>query len=70
MINGRQDSLFPYETAQKPLFDLLGTPELLKRHILFPGGHGIPSEYRQQYHSDIVKWLDQYLGPTDSRDKG
>jgi serine/threonine protein kinase/formylglycine-generating enzyme required for sulfatase activity/dienelactone hydrolase len=70
MINGRQDSLFPYETAQKPLFDLLGTPEPLKRHILFPGGHGIPSEYRQQYHGEIVKWLDQYLGPTDSKDKG
>ncbi|MHC4168645.1 MAG: protein kinase domain-containing protein, partial [Planctomycetota bacterium] len=38
MINGSDDSIFPYETAQKPLFDLLGTPQAHKKHIIFPGG--------------------------------
>jgi dienelactone hydrolase len=65
MINGREDSVFPYETAQKPLFDLLGTPEPQKKHVLFPGGHAIPWEYHKEYYDEIVKWLDQYLGPTD-----
>lgn len=62
MINSRGDSIFPYETAQKPLFDLLGTPASDKKHVLFPGGHSIPWEYRQQYHAEIIAWLDKYLG--------
>ncbi len=73
MLNGREDSLFPYETAQKPLFRLLGIPEPHKRHTLFPGEHCIPWEYREQYHQEIVKWLDEYLGPvgrTDDKDTG
>jgi len=65
MLNGREDSLFPYETAQKPLFELLGTPERHKKHIVFPGEHCLPSEYQGQYHAEIVKWLDQYLGPVN-----
>jgi dienelactone hydrolase len=73
MLNGREDSLFPYETAQRPLFRLLGTPEPHKRHTLFPGEHCIPWEYREQYHQEIVKWLDEYLGPvrrTDDKKTG
>jgi hypothetical protein len=68
MINAKEDSLFPYETAQKPLFDLLGTPEAHKKHTLFPGGHGIPWEYHKQYYSEIVKWLDEHLGPVTRMD--
>ncbi|MBN1362485.1 MAG: protein kinase [Sedimentisphaerales bacterium] len=63
MINTRDDSIFPYETAQKPLFDLLGTCPAEKKHLLFPGGQGIPWEYRLQYHADMAAWLDQHLGP-------
>ncbi|HPY51335.1 MAG TPA: dienelactone hydrolase family protein, partial [Sedimentisphaerales bacterium] len=63
MINTRDDSIFPYETAQRPLFSLLGSPAADKRHILFPGGHSIPREYRKQYCREIVEWLDRYLGP-------
>ncbi len=63
MINGREDSIFPYEQAQKPVFELLGTPREHKRHVLFPGEHGIPWEYRKQYHKEIVDWLDKYLAP-------
>jgi dienelactone hydrolase len=63
MLNGWEDSLFPVETAQKPLFDLLGTPAEHKKHVLFPGEHSIPWEHRKQYHKEIVDWLDKYLGP-------
>jgi dienelactone hydrolase len=65
MINGANDSVFPYETAQKPLFNLLGTPEEHKKHIILPGGHGISWEYHKQCNREIVKWLDQYLGPVN-----
>jgi serine/threonine protein kinase/dienelactone hydrolase len=68
MLNAEDDSIFPYETAQKPLFDLLGTPSEHKRHILFPGEHSIAWEYRKQYHKAIVDWLDQYLGPVQRID--
>jgi hypothetical protein len=68
MLNGREDSLFPCETSQQPLFHLLGTPAPNKRHIIFPGEHNIPWEYRKQYHQEIVKWLDHYLGPVDWMD--
>ncbi|HUU17599.1 MAG TPA: protein kinase [Sedimentisphaerales bacterium] len=68
MINGTDDSIFPYETAQRPLFNLLGTPETHKKHIVFPGGHSIPWEYHKQCHREIMKWLDQYLGPVNRID--
>jgi dienelactone hydrolase len=68
MLNGREDSRFPYETAQQPLFRLLGTPEPHKRHILLPGEHCIGWEYRRQYHEEIGKWLDEYLGPVRRSD--
>jgi len=69
MINAREDSIFPYETAQKPLFNLLGTPADQKTHVLFPGGHGIPWEYHKQYYKEIVKWLDERLGQPEKVDK-
>ena len=69
MLNGREDSLFPYETAQKPLFTLLGTPTALKRHVILPGEHNIPWEYRQQYHREILRWLDTHLDPVDWLDE-
>jgi formylglycine-generating enzyme required for sulfatase activity/dienelactone hydrolase len=63
MINGTDDSVFPYETAQKPMFNLLGTAEAHKKHVRFPGGHGISWEYHEQSNREVVEWLDRYLGP-------
>jgi dienelactone hydrolase len=65
MINNATDSVFPLETAQKPLFHLLGTPSEQKKHILFPGEHSIAWECRAQYHKAIVDWLDQSLGTVE-----
>jgi eukaryotic-like serine/threonine-protein kinase len=61
LVTGRHDFLFPYETSQKPFFDLLGTPAADKHHVVLDGGH-LPPQY-----SDIVReilaWSDARLGP-------
>jgi len=36
MMSGKDDSMSPVETSQKPMFKALGTPEKDKT---FPGGH-------------------------------
>jgi hypothetical protein len=61
LLGGRQDLAHPYETAQKPLFRLLGTPEKDKRHYVFDGGHVAPRI--EPIIKEILDWLDRYLGP-------
>jgi hypothetical protein len=61
MINGRWDFVLPYDTAQVPLFRLLGTPPPDKRHEVFDGGH-VPLR-RQDVVALVLRWLDRYLGP-------
>jgi dienelactone hydrolase/predicted Ser/Thr protein kinase len=60
MLNGRYDSFFPHETAQVPMFKLLGTPEEHKRHLIYDTGHSVP---RNQLIKESLEWLDKYLGP-------
>ena len=61
LLGGRQDFIHPVETAQIPLFRMLGTPEKDKKHIIFEGGHA-PLRI-QPLIKDILDWLDRYLGP-------
>ena len=61
MLNGRYDYMMPYETHQKPLFDLLGTPEKDKHHVLFDAGHYIWSNIDS--FKEILNFLDRYFGP-------
>jgi len=58
MLNGRYDFQLPVETAQRPLFDLLGARE--KKHRLFEAGHKIPND---EVAAEVLPWLDRYLGP-------
>jgi dienelactone hydrolase len=60
MLNGRYDNFFPVETSQLPMFHLLGTPPGRKRHVIYDGGHFVP---RTLLISEVLNWLDQYLGP-------
>jgi pimeloyl-ACP methyl ester carboxylesterase len=60
MLNGRYDHFFPVETSQLPMFHLLGTPPERKRHVIYDGGHFVP---RTLLISEVLNWLDQYLGP-------
>jgi DNA-binding winged helix-turn-helix (wHTH) protein/pimeloyl-ACP methyl ester carboxylesterase len=60
MLNGEYDNYFPVETAQKPLFRLLGTPQNDKKMIVYPSGHLVP---RVEFMKETLAWLDEYLGP-------
>lgn len=60
MLNGLRDSVEDYETAQRPMFDLLGTPPEHKRHETYPTGHITP---RTATIREMADWLDRYLGP-------
>ena len=62
MINGKDDHIFPYETSQQPMYQLLGTPEADKKHQVYPGGHGVLSLNSSDVRKDVVGWLDRYLG--------
>jgi pimeloyl-ACP methyl ester carboxylesterase len=61
MINGRFDEVFPVDTGQLPLLQLLGTPAADKRHVLLDSGHGSPP--RAEVLRETLGWFDKYLGP-------
>jgi pimeloyl-ACP methyl ester carboxylesterase len=60
MLNGKYDSVFPVETDQKPMFDLLGTPAEHKQWKLYETDHIPPLN---EYIKETLAWLDKYLGP-------
>jgi len=60
MINGRYDFVFPEDSSQKPLFQLLGTPGKDKRYVVFEAGHVLPTDLLTK---ETLDWLDRYLGP-------
>ena len=60
MVNGRHDFLFPLQTSQVPLFDLLGSAAKEKRHVVLESGHGLPAHLVTK---EVLEWLDGHLGP-------
>ena len=60
MLNGRYDFDLPWESEQKPLFALLGSPAADKRHVVLETGHALPIA---EVAREILPWLDRYLGP-------
>jgi formylglycine-generating enzyme required for sulfatase activity/dienelactone hydrolase len=60
MLNGQYDHYFPVETAQRPMFRLLGTPPDRKRQVISEGGHFVP---RTELVRETLAWLDRHLGP-------
>ena len=61
MINGRYDSVFPYELSQVRLFELLGSPAADKKHVVYDAGHF--TYPRNSMAKDATDWFDTYLGP-------
>jgi dienelactone hydrolase len=59
MLNGRYDHYFPLETAQRPLFEGLGTRDEDKKWVVYDGGHFVP---RDQLAKETLAWLDRSLG--------
>ena len=64
MINGRYDFIFPNQTAQVPMFRLLGTPGKDKRQVVFETVHDV-SVMRHEMIREVLAWLDAYLGRVD-----
>ncbi len=60
MLNGKYDASFIYKTSQRPMFELLGTSQKLKRKITYDSGHFVP---RNQLIKEVLNWLDQHLEP-------
>ena len=67
ILNALYDFDSPVETAQRPLFDLLGTPAEHKRHRIFESGHAIPVG---DVAGEVLPWLDRYLGPVVTTARG
>jgi dipeptidyl aminopeptidase/acylaminoacyl peptidase len=60
MLNGKYDTMWPYETSIKPMFDLLGTPDGHKELKVYETDHIPP---RNEFIKETLAWLDRYLGP-------
>lgn len=58
MINGRYDTVFPYETSQVPFFNHLGTPKADKRTLLSENGHIVALDVMAR---ESQAWFDRYL---------
>jgi alpha-beta hydrolase superfamily lysophospholipase len=65
MINGKDDHILPYETSQRPMYQLLGTPEADKNHQVYPGGHSVLSLNSNNVRKDVLDWLDRHLGSVE-----
>lgn len=59
MLNGTYDMYFPVESAQKPMFRLLGTPANQKKMLVYASGHLVPLT---EFFKETLTWLDIYLG--------
>lgn len=59
MLSGKYDTMLPYETSVKPMFDLLGTPDAHKVLKVYDTDHIPP---RKEFIKEILAWLDRYLG--------
>ena len=56
MLNGIYDQYFPFETSQKPMYDLLSLNEPLKKMITYESAHSPPAN---QTSKEILKWFKQ-----------
>jgi formylglycine-generating enzyme required for sulfatase activity/dienelactone hydrolase/predicted Ser/Thr protein kinase len=61
MVNGRYDYTFPLQTAQDPLFAMLGTPAAEKSHVVLDTPHDVTAQ-RGSLVRTVLDWLDRYLG--------
>jgi dienelactone hydrolase len=61
MVNGEHDIVYPLETAQKPLFEILARSSAEARHYLAQASHVVP---RNELIRETLDWLDRHLGPS------
>ena len=58
MLNGQYDIVFPYETGQLPMYEMLGTAPEHKKHVVTPGAHLVS---RDVLIRETLDWFDKYL---------
>lgn len=58
MLNGQYDIVFPYETGQLPLYEMLGTSPEHKKHVVTSDAHLVS---REALIRETLDWLDKYL---------
>jgi dienelactone hydrolase/predicted Ser/Thr protein kinase len=61
MVNGRADYVFSVNESQNPLFQMLGTPDADKKHVVLDTPHDV-TERRTELAKVVIDWLDKYLG--------
>ena len=54
MLNGIYDQYFPYETSQRPMYDLLSVKEPMKKMITYESAHSPP---KSRTSKEILKWF-------------
>ena len=54
MLNGIYDQYFPFETSQKPMYELLSLKEPMKKMITYKSAHSPPSN---QTSKEVLKWF-------------
>jgi serine/threonine protein kinase/dienelactone hydrolase len=64
MLNGRYDFFYPLKSSQEPFFQGLGSGKGQKRQVVYETGHFVPIN---ELTREMLSWLDQYLGPVNSR---
>jgi cephalosporin-C deacetylase-like acetyl esterase len=66
MLVGLNDTMVPFESAQKPMYRLLGTPEGDKKLIPYDvPGHNVRWDDAEK---EALSWLDKYLGKVPRKD--
>lgn len=60
MLNGKYDMSLNFETAVKPFYDLLGTPEKDKYVYVYETDHFVP---KSEMIKETLNFLDRYFGP-------
>ena len=63
MVNGVHDGFFPLETSAEPMYEFLGSTD--KESMVYDGGHGMLGLFLWQVRDDVLKWMDEHLGPVD-----
>ena len=58
MLNGQYDIVFPYDTGQLPLYEMLGTPAEHKKHVVTPGAHLVS---RDVLIRETLDWFEKYV---------
>jgi formylglycine-generating enzyme required for sulfatase activity/dienelactone hydrolase len=61
VLNGRYDTLLPFETSQQRFFDLLGTAPNDKRFVTYDDAHIVA--LGNEGKREVADWFDRYLGP-------